>query len=108
MNWYIGQPIVAIENHPRGRFKKGDEFVIQGIHKARCACKSIGFDIGHAAPAPSGICGLCWQEFQSHGIIVYASTKFAPLDVNISELTEILEAELVGTDKGFVFDYKEV
>jgi len=44
-NFKIGQEIVCIKSHSLSLFKKGDEFVIQGIKKEKC-CNTITLDIG--------------------------------------------------------------
>ena len=87
MKWYIGQPIVAIKNHRHGRFKKGQEFIIMGLTQKQCCDKIILIDIGVGITTHCSTCG------SSSGFAGYSSNLFAPLDVDISELTEILTNE---------------
>lgn len=87
MEWYIGQPIVAIKNHQKGRFKKGEEFTTKGLTQKQCCDKIILIDIGFGIDTVCSICG------RSNGFAGYGSDLFAPLDVDISELTEILTNE---------------
>ena len=87
MKWYIGQPIVAIKNHTQGRFKKGQEFIIIGLTQKQCCDKIILIDIGLGFTTACCICD------GSNGFAGYSSNSFAPLDVDISELTEILTNE---------------
>lgn len=94
MNWYIGQPIVAIVDHPDGKFKKGDEFTIKGLVSSPCSCKTVGINIGMKAKRGTMICMNCFTKWKSVSAF-YCETRFAPLDTNISELTEILECKLV-------------
>lgn len=94
MNWRIGQPIVAIKNHSQGRFKKGDEFIIKGLRTSSCFCPSkVLIDVG--LPTITGRSGCKCGFWEVSKIVWFNSTSFAPLDANISELTEILEMELV-------------
>jgi len=86
MNWYIGQPIVAIRTHTQGDFKKGEEFQIKAL-TAGCKCgnSSILIDIGLRKATKCNSCDTYhWGSF-------YKEVSFAPLDQDISELTEILE-----------------
>ena len=87
MKWYIGQPIVAIKNQQQGRFKKGQEFIIMGLTQKQCCDKTILIDIGFGITTHCRICD------RSNGFAGYGSDLFAPLDVDISELTEILTNE---------------
>jgi hypothetical protein len=86
MKWYIGQPIVAIKNHVDGIFKNGDEFVIQGLKTQPC-CGRVTIYIG--IQTSHGICE-CVCGIKSPNDNYWDSKNFAPLDVDISELTELL------------------
>lgn len=98
MKWYIGQPIVAIRNHDKGRFSKGQEFVVDGIKRSFCNCKGVLLDIGFAATTQKIKCYKCECVFQvNDGINWMHERNFAPLDQDISELTEILEQPLTKT-----------
>jgi len=55
MNFYVGLEVVAIKNHSRGRFKKGQEFVIQGIKKEPC-CGLVTVDVGIYSDKKLSIC----------------------------------------------------
>jgi hypothetical protein len=89
MNWYIGQPIVAIRNHSQGAFRKNQEFKICGLRVCPCGCKSVNIDIGRR----SGNEWLCLASNYTEKTPVwwFNEGNFAPLDQDISELTEILE-----------------
>lgn len=98
MKWYIGQPIVAIENHSQGLFKKGDEFIVRGIKGKRCNCNADLLDIGLKSKSNLVgrivLCGnKCGGEYFKDSIAWIFEFRFAPLDVDISELTEILTKE---------------
>lgn len=94
MKWYIGQPIVAIKNHPQGVFKKGDEFVIKGLRESICRCKEIDIDIDiglYDETANAVQCDACgYFSLTSNKTWWFSESRFAPLDTDISELTEIL------------------
>jgi len=93
MNWYIGQPIVAIENSPDMEITKCTEYVIKGLG-VECSCGSITIDVGVETKYKSKIficpCGRRPQNLFDG----FNERRFAPLDVDISELTEILTKEL--------------
>lgn len=91
MKWYIGQPIVAIRNHTKGKFKKGDEFTIKGLRTSNCYCPETEIDIGFLKEFNISSCPSCKKEWVENTNQSWFSEKsFAPLDVDISELTEIL------------------
>lgn len=96
--WYIGQPIVCIKTPKYGNFKKGDEFVIKGLRKKYCICSTVLIDIGLLSDIPLGKkmrCYDCGGHTISDDLIMWkCESLFAPLDVNISELTNILESPL--------------
>ena len=83
MKWYIGQPIVAIENHSTGEYKKGDEFIIESL-RVGCKHAPILIGIGHSGKTGCKKCGFIADGSP------YCSSAFAPIDQDISELTEIL------------------
>lgn len=92
MKWYIGQEIVCIKTHRQGVFKKGEVYFIKGIIE-RCSC-GILFDIGFKAKTYIGKnvrCHDCGGIYLKSSIWYFDSTSFAPLDFDISELTDILE-----------------
>lgn len=90
MNWYIGQPILAIKNSRCGKIKKGQEFIIKGLAATMCDCKVIHIDVGLKTDANCIWCYTCKLVWNSE--ILWKSEKlFAPLDQDISELIEILE-----------------
>lgn len=91
MKWYIGQPIVAIRNHPQGRFKKGQEFIIKGLRASNCNCEETEIDIGLIKLYRISTCSFCNKDWTENTNSHFFSEKnFAPLDVDISELTELL------------------
>jgi hypothetical protein len=94
MKWYIGQEIVAIESHEDGHFRKGDTFTIKGLQSSFCKCQTILIDINMVADINGCYCGKCNARFLSNGISWFSEKRFAPLDYDISELTDILEKPL--------------
>lgn len=91
MNWYIGQPIVAIKNSKCGKIKKGDEFIIHGL-QTMCKCTPIGIDVNikYFGKNKKYKCTKCGNTFYLNNKLWKNSNLFAPLDVDISELTNIL------------------
>lgn len=97
MKWYIGQPIVAIKDSKCGKIKKGQEFTILGLKKCDCKCGDHTIiDVGIKKTLTNPESGL--QECTRCGFIGKLDyvqwkneTLFAPLDVDISELTKILK-----------------
>lgn len=92
INWYIGQPIVAIKNSRCGKVKKGEEFIIKAL--SSCVCGRVKIDIG--LPCDDGKRWTCvFTNTPTNETTHWKYEElFAPLDVDISELTGILEKEL--------------
>lgn len=87
MNFYVGQEVVAIADHSQGDFKKGDEFVIQGIKKTCDCCLDLNIGIKHPFESDGTICcSKCGIESKSDGYMWYDSTMFAPKQ-HLSETT---------------------
>lgn len=94
MNWYIGQEIVAVRDHPQGVFKEGDTFVIKGLRGSPCKCHSIDIDVGIKSSGGHSLCGVCGYRGGKNGLYWWFSEQnFAPLDTicDISELMDVLE-----------------
>lgn len=89
--WYVGQPIVAIKNSSCGSIKKGQEFKIQGLMGFFCSCKEINIDVGIKAVMNTSRCERCNKTFPNNYILWKVERLFAPLDQDISELTDILK-----------------
>lgn len=95
MKWYIGQEIVAINDHSQGKFKKGDVFTIKGLRSAICKCSFVEINIGINEFGTSLYCPTCCMECEDKDITWWFNEVcFAPLDFDISELTSILETPL--------------
>lgn len=94
MNWYIGQPIVAIRNSFDRDVIKGREYTILQIVNSPCKCKELCFDVGIRLENSMRACADCGQRFyNTSGFSHKGESMFAPLDQDISELTEILETK---------------
>lgn len=92
MNWYIGQPIVAIKNHSGGRFKIGNEFIIRGLRSAPCGCTHVEIDIGLTQIKAKTRCTVCYNAVVNNtGSGWYKEHSFAPLDIDLSEIHEVLK-----------------
>jgi len=98
INWYIGQPIVAIVSHNQGKFKKGDEFTIKGLRGSFCKCGGVEINVGIIGKEGIENCTTCnIQRDSADSYHWFSEKRFAPLDVNISELTEILSEPIKET-----------
>jgi len=92
MNWYIGQDIVAIEDHQQGIFKKWEVFKIRGLRMCKCKCNHVEIDIGFSVKTLR--CATCNTEnVPNSGIWWLHEKRFAPLDnlVNMDEIKEVME-----------------
>jgi len=91
--FYVGQDVVAIEDHPQGKFRENDTFVTQGLRSPKCGCDFLEINIGLPTMALFHLCSFCGSTQNSEENCYFASTRFRPLDelTNISELTEVLE-----------------
>lgn len=97
MNWYIGQPVVAVRTHSEGVVKKGQEFTIIGLQKPHCKCKdNVFIDVG-VRECMDGYdeeeCPSCGHISAPNSTYWFSETLFAPLDQDISELTEVLNSK---------------
>jgi hypothetical protein len=89
--WYIGQPIVAIKNSNCGRIKKGQEFTIKGLMGSICKCGDVLIDIGLRSDHDGWGCFTCNTFRYSNNNYWKKERLFAPMDIDISELTDILK-----------------
>jgi hypothetical protein len=90
--WYIGQPIVAIEKSPNFEIKKGKEYEIKGINFCGCGCRTLILDVGieYNANGNKYVCSASGKHYYGN-YKGFSETRFAPLDQDISELTDILK-----------------
>lgn len=95
MNWHIGQEIVAIMTHNDGLYKRGQDFIIKGLSPSTCKCNYVLIDVGIPYDYEKWLgrmmCSQCWCPYNVNGYYLFHEKGFAPLDGDISELTEILE-----------------
>ncbi len=77
--FYVGQEVVAIKDHPEGRFKKGQEFKIQGIRQSCCTIQvNIGIKYDFKNYNGYSICSKCMSQTKSDGYSWYNQMSFAP------------------------------
>lgn len=93
MNWYIGQPIVCIKSRKDGKVKRGEEFNIKGLSSGYCKCTGVLIDVGLNNDLGFVCCGECGIRNIPSAVIWSSEELFAPLDVDISELENILSKE---------------
>ena len=68
--------------------RKGQEFIIHGIKKSFCGCSNILINIGISTNHTHIRCTYCGKRELNDSY--YSENCFAPLDQDISQLTEIL------------------
>ena len=94
MNWYIGQEIVAIRTHNDNLYKRGQDFIIKGLSLTTCRCNYVLIDVGipydYEKFAGCMKCDKCGCTCNVNGFYLFHENRFAPLDQDISELTELL------------------
>lgn len=86
---------MAIVDHPDGCFKKGEEFLINGLQNSQCKCREVEIDIGQTDNHKTQGCDTCGIGWVVKSNTAWFSEKrFAPIDewesYDISELTELL------------------
>jgi len=94
MNWYIGQEIVCVKTHSMGLVIRGKTYIINGLSKPPCNCNYLMIEVGlKFNPEYNSFaeCPLCIGVFYMGHHFCFHESLFAPLDQDISELTEILE-----------------
>ena len=91
--WYIGQKIVAIENHVQGSFKEGDIFTIKSLMNSPCKCNFVLIDIGMISQKGLGMCQECNATY-TQSIRWFSEKRFSPLDeiqAHESAVNELLQ-----------------
>lgn len=90
--FYVGQRVVAIENHPQGLFKEGDEFTVTSIVKGCCYDFGITIGISHIGPC------TCGNKYD--GEWRFMQSRFAPIIENFQAITfeKIVEHELTSVN----------
>lgn len=96
--FYVGQKVVAIQDHSAGLFKKGQEGIVTAIEKG---CKCLPYVIGFSAakiPAEGFTqCRNCGHKFVT---VLFGAIAFAPLEQTFRSITfeEVIsiESPLIG------------
>lgn len=96
MNWYIGQDIVAVRDHRKGIFKRGDEFKIKALRGSSCKCNDIEIDIGERLEdCDIMTCRICSTLIiEKTTIWWFSDLNFAPLDPIKEAISELMEETL--------------
>jgi hypothetical protein len=93
--FYIGQRVVAIINHSKGMFKKGDEFIIMGIERGNCMCNKwlvrLNTNFGYSN---GPVCRKCNIKTDPPYTWINAD-RFAPIEEKFESISlyEIIETE---------------
>ena len=100
--FFIGQIIIAKEDHPFKAFNKGDEFVCLNIRKSNCVCKKYIVDIGMRLPEESSSrCMICHESNKIFGIWFFDAKRFvakSPLNFQRLTFSKIQEEVLSGVN----------
>jgi hypothetical protein len=94
-NFYIGQEIVAIDDHSQGKFKTGNTFFIKSLRIGTCGCDTIDIDIGVLKTRDTQKCLQCGKVFINNTQSWWFDSKhFVPLDSLMNEEIAELKHEL--------------
>ena len=88
----VGKKVICIKDHKKANVKRGQVFELQQIRLAKCKCKDMLFDIGLSIPngynKDAQDCYACGATgLPTNGTLWLKSTRFAPYDDSLSELT---------------------
>lgn len=95
MKWEIGMTIIAIKDQSNGLFKKGDEFIIQGLKKTHCGCGNILIDIGKITNVAFRRCKRCTITVRLTDNIAWFSEKAFVPKILTPEISEKDVEELI-------------
>ena len=91
MNWYIGQEIVCVKTHSNKAVVRGRTYTIKSLERSPCKCPDVLIDVGLSDYGDLYQCCDCRMSFEdTSNVFWFSEYLFAPLDQDISELTEIL------------------
>lgn len=104
--FYVGQRVVAICDHSEGAFKKGQEFVIQGIRPTNCKCGIWDVNVGILDDSYNTslfiMCGRCNtinRQTSDNKYWWFDATRFVPIQENVQTMTfvskEVISKEIV-------------
>lgn len=91
--FYVGQKVVAIEDHTQGFFNKGDEFTVYSIEKNCCGYK---ITIGIPKRKKYSFCSFCNKEKLIIGNqSPFNARKFTPITSTFQAITykEVIKQE---------------
>lgn len=98
-DFYVGQDVVCVKNYPEAGLIKDSLHVAKGLKDGICNCVKLLIDVGIRVSGGIIACQNCntISNSEPDNIWWIASEYFKPLDelTDISELTEVLEEELV-------------
>lgn len=92
MSWCIGMPVVALGSSSDGDRIKGKVYTIVGLRQCVCKCGGVELDVNIRDYDDYDFlkCSICLHEEPYMSVVWQLERHFAPLDQDISELTEIL------------------
>lgn len=89
--FYIGQKVVAKEDHEKGFFTKGQEFVVREV-KRPCCNWEIRIDV-NVSEFAGAICPNCFKISRPEPF--FRHSRFSPVEENFQSITleKVLETE---------------
>lgn len=98
--FYVGQRVVAIENHPQGAFKRGDVFTVESVSRSACSCGHFRVTIGISTTALEQQCFKCGLEYLAIGKMYFNESRFAPIHEDFKKVTfeRVVEKELTSAN----------
>lgn len=99
--FYVGQKVVAITDHGRLIFRKGDVFTVTGIYPSFCKCWSLLITIGIPHTAMRKKCRQCNKIVAVETIEwTFPAEKFEPIIEDFQAITfeKVIEKELASVN----------
>lgn len=99
--FYVGQKVVAVDNHSDGLFKNGQVFTVLHIDISKCNCKKQLIYIGIDSDMIFRRCTDCGYRTPKGRWCWFDTKKFAPLEEYTDSMSIAMQLvqELDQTDK---------
>jgi hypothetical protein len=88
MGW---EEVMCVDASEVSSLKEGEIYSITAMQKCICGCGSTVLDVGIVSPNPKSICLVSRRIIENETTVWwFRASRFAPIDTDISELTEVL------------------
>lgn len=88
MNWYVGQPVVCVEQDVWRFLIVGKTYIVTLI--AQCPhCKTVALGVGFTSDAAEGDCNVCGDVAKALGEWTFRESRFRPLDPLAEQIARI-------------------